>query len=135
MNYTEKLKSPKWQKKRLEVLQRDDFKCCLCNDTETELHVHHLKYTNEPYDAPLYDLQTLCKHCHYYVTFYLKDECEFYNEDINNFKIIKSVNSLIISFEFSISIYLIRINEIEKFGTFFKDSKVIDILYNLKYNL
>lgn len=64
MNYSEKLKHPKWQRKRLEVLQRDNFKCCLCNDDETELHVHHLKYTKEPYDAPLEDLQTLCKLCH-----------------------------------------------------------------------
>ena len=69
MNYSEKLKSPKWQKKRLEVLNRDNFKCCSCGDEETELHVHHLKYTGEPYDAPLEDLQTLCKHCHWYFTF------------------------------------------------------------------
>ncbi len=135
MNYSEKLKSPKWQKKRLEVLQRDDFKCCNCNDEETELHVHHLKYTKEPYDAPLNDLQTLCKHCHYYVTFFLKDECEFYNLDINNFKIIKTNTSFIVAFETTISIYLIKNNQIEKFGSFYRNSNVIDILYNLKYNL
>lgn len=65
MNYSEKLKSPKWQKKRLEVLQRDNFKCCLCGDEETELHVHHLKYTGpNPENAPNEDLETLCKDCH-----------------------------------------------------------------------
>jgi HNH endonuclease len=64
MNYSEKLKSPQWQKKRLEILQRDNFTCQLCSDTETELQVHHLKYTGEPQDAPNEDLQTLCKHCH-----------------------------------------------------------------------
>lgn len=64
MTYSDKLKSPKWQKKRLEVLNRDNFKCCLCSDEETELHIHHLKYTKEPWDAPISDLQTLCRDCH-----------------------------------------------------------------------
>lgn len=64
MSYKEKLKSPKWQKKRLEILQRDDFKCVYCNDDKTELQIHHLKYTKEPWDAPNEDLITLCKHCH-----------------------------------------------------------------------
>lgn len=62
--YSNKLKHPKWQKKRLQVLQRDNFACVKCKDTETELHVNHLKYTGEPYDAPLSDLETLCKYCH-----------------------------------------------------------------------
>ena len=64
MEYSEKLKHPKWQKKRLEILQRDNFTCVLCGDTETELQVNHLKYTGEPYEAPNEDLETLCKHCH-----------------------------------------------------------------------
>lgn len=66
--YSDKLRHPKWQRKRLEALQRDDFTCQLCSDTETELQVHHLKYQGEPHDAPLESLQTLCKHCHHTVT-------------------------------------------------------------------
>jgi hypothetical protein len=62
--YSEKLRNPKWQRKRLEILQRDDFTCKLCGDKETELHVNHLKYTGEPQDAPNEDLETLCKVCH-----------------------------------------------------------------------
>lgn len=62
--YSEKLRSPKWQKKRLEILKRDKFKCTMCADSETELQVHHLKYTGEPWDAPNENLTTLCKHCH-----------------------------------------------------------------------
>jgi hypothetical protein len=72
MKYSEKLKHPKWQKKRLEILSRDNFSCQLCSDSETELHVHHLNYTKEPQDAPNEDLQTLCKTCHSLVE-YLKD--------------------------------------------------------------
>ncbi len=62
--YSEKLKDPRWQKRRLEILQRDSFTCRLCTDTETELHINHKKYTGEPWDAPSRDLETLCKHCH-----------------------------------------------------------------------
>lgn len=64
MKYQDKLRSPKWQKKRLEILQRDNFTCQLCGDEKTELHVHHIKYTGEPCEAPDEDLQTLCKTCH-----------------------------------------------------------------------
>lgn len=64
MSYSQKLKSPKWQRKRLEILQRDDFTCQMCSDTENQLHIHHKNYTGEPYDAPEGDLITLCLHCH-----------------------------------------------------------------------
>lgn len=64
MTYSNKLKSPKWQKKRLDILNRDSFTCQMCGDTETELHVHHNKYIGEPYNTPDEFLQTFCKHCH-----------------------------------------------------------------------
>lgn len=64
MEYSEKLKDPRWQKRRLEIMERDLFACQLCTDTETELQIHHKKYTGEPWDAPNEDLVTLCAHCH-----------------------------------------------------------------------
>lgn len=64
MKYSDKLKSPQWQKRRLEILQRDNFTCQICTDIETELHVHHKKYTGEPYEAPDEDLVTLCSVCY-----------------------------------------------------------------------
>lgn len=64
MNYGEKLKDPRWQKRRLEILQRDSFCCTRCNDKETELQVHHDKYSGEPWDVNPEFLRTLCKHCH-----------------------------------------------------------------------
>lgn len=65
MTYSEKLKHPKWQKKRLEILQRDNFTCRHCGDTETTLHVHHEKYTGKnPWDADNDDLITICLDCH-----------------------------------------------------------------------
>lgn len=64
MTYTEKLQDPRWQKKRLEVFERDNFTCKLCEDKATTLNVHHSKYFKEPWDAELSDLKTLCKTCH-----------------------------------------------------------------------
>ena len=65
--YSEKLRDPKWQKKRLEVLQRDEFCCQLCLDTTTELQVHHLSYekNKEPWEYDNSNFETYCKHCHY----------------------------------------------------------------------
>ena len=65
--YSEKLKDPRWQKKRLQILNRDQFKCRFCSDDKTELHVHHLKYKCNPWDAHDEDLVTLCEKCHYVV--------------------------------------------------------------------
>jgi hypothetical protein len=66
MTYAEKLKDPRWQKKRLEVMQRDDFKCKLCNDKSNTLHVHHksYQYGKEPWDYELDNFDTLCVPCH-----------------------------------------------------------------------
>lgn len=64
--YSTLLKDPRWQKKRLEVLQRDDFVCQECFDSESTLHVHHKYYRKgqAPWDYPLRALITLCESCH-----------------------------------------------------------------------
>ena len=67
MNYAEKLKSPNWQKKRLEIMQRDGFRCKRCGNNDKQLHVHHIIYCNDfkdPWDYPDYLLITLCMDCH-----------------------------------------------------------------------
>lgn len=67
MTYAEKLQDPRWQKKRLEILERDKFKCQLCLDTNTTLHIHHKKYNGSPWESPNEDLITYCKHCHLFI--------------------------------------------------------------------
>jgi hypothetical protein len=64
--YSEKIKNPKWQKKRLEVLNKANFTCELCHDTEETLQVHHLQYLNgkEPWEYPLDNFKCLCATCH-----------------------------------------------------------------------
>lgn len=66
MTYAEKLKDPRWQKKRLEILERDDFSCRSCGSDAKELHVHHLIYLKgkEPWEYKNEHLVTLCKKCH-----------------------------------------------------------------------
>ncbi len=71
MTYSEKLLDPRWQKKRLEILQRDNFTCQItgCFETTKTLHVHHLDYldseTSEgPWDYPDNYLITVCEDCH-----------------------------------------------------------------------
>lgn len=67
MIYAEKLKDPRWQKKRLEILSRDEFTCQLCNDKDSTLHVHHNEYGLNPWDIENDKLITYCEHCHRFV--------------------------------------------------------------------
>jgi hypothetical protein len=64
--YSEKLKDPRWQKKRLEILQRDNWACQSCFDNESTLHVHHRRYIPniQPWEYPNELLITLCVSCH-----------------------------------------------------------------------
>jgi 5-methylcytosine-specific restriction endonuclease McrA len=65
MTYTEKLRSPQWQKKRLQILERDNWQCCSCGDSQSNLQVHHLLYARrDPWDYPDDVYQTLCENCH-----------------------------------------------------------------------
>jgi hypothetical protein len=64
--YYEKLKDPRWQKKRLEIFERDQFACRSCHCDFEMLAVHHVKYlpNTEPWDYPDSLLITLCEGCH-----------------------------------------------------------------------
>lgn len=64
--YSQKLKDPRWQKKRLEIMQRDDWTCQRCYWTEDTLVVHHKTYLKgkNPWEYPDSLLITLCEDCH-----------------------------------------------------------------------
>lgn len=62
--YSGKLKDPRWQKKRLEILNRDDFTCWHCGSLKKTLHVHHYAYVGDPWEADNELLITLCEDCH-----------------------------------------------------------------------
>jgi hypothetical protein len=96
MTYAEQLKSPKWQKKRLEILERDNFTCTSCGDKEKQLHVHHGAYLSKlkvwDYDHSM--LHTLCYDCHLEVEDYIYEmnECiGSMRQNLNNFDIVTMV--------------------------------------------
>lgn len=65
-SYADKLKDPRWQKKRLEILEKANWTCAECGDTGTTLHVHHLAYCKgaEPWEYPDSLYRCLCEECH-----------------------------------------------------------------------
>jgi hypothetical protein len=68
--YSEKLKSPLWQMKRLEIFQRDNWTCVSCSrhcpTLLLTMHVHHIKYLPnlEPWEYDNSFLATYCELCH-----------------------------------------------------------------------
>lgn len=66
MTYSDMLKDPIWQRRRLEILNRDNFTCQKCGNEKETLHIHHRHYINgrKPWDYPDTLLVTLCYKCH-----------------------------------------------------------------------
>ena len=64
--YSEKLKDPRWQQKRLEVFQMESFQCRNCQSKTRTLHVHHHNYEKgkDPWDYDLSNFVSLCEVCH-----------------------------------------------------------------------
>lgn len=65
-SYWEKLQDPRWQKRKTEILEREDFICERCGDTEETLHIHHSFYPpdTDPWDVADWHLHCYCKRCH-----------------------------------------------------------------------
>jgi hypothetical protein len=108
LTYSELLRKPSWQKKRLEIMSRDNWTCNLCGDTETCLNVHHKEYkkNTNPWDYEDSNFVTLCEPCHNEIT-YQKDNI---NKSLEGVKVSKSSKNsdtgcflLIIKFGDSIS--------------------------------
>jgi hypothetical protein len=66
MTYSEKLKDPRWQRRRLEVLEAAQWKCERCDAGDKTLHVHHNFYRSktEPWEYPHHAFAALCEECH-----------------------------------------------------------------------
>lgn len=96
MEYSEKLKDPRWQKKRLEVFNRDAWTCQKCYDDRGTLHAHHLNYRKgaDPWDYDNEDLLTLCEECHQEEKD-LKRSCNILSVEIRRkFKIGRNIEEL-----------------------------------------
>jgi len=90
--YVDKLRDPRWQKKRLEILQRDNWTCVACGDKDSTLHIHHRWYERgaEPWDVVDEALVTLCETCH---------EQETANRPSDEAELLKSIKRRYFSFE------------------------------------
>jgi len=65
MTYSDRLKDPRWQRKRLQIFDRDNWRCLECTAESKQLQVHHIVYLNrDPWDYPDYLFQTFCEPCH-----------------------------------------------------------------------
>lgn len=73
--YMKLYKHPKWQMKRLEVLNYYGTECSSCGDTEKTLHVHHRRYERgkKPWEYEIDNFNVLCETCH---EFYHRDKRE-----------------------------------------------------------
>lgn len=65
-NYSELLRDPRWQKKRLEIFELDGWRCRRCESKKDTLHVHHLYYIKGkmPWEYDNSALVTYCEECH-----------------------------------------------------------------------
>jgi hypothetical protein len=66
MSYSDLLKDPRWQRKRLEVLEAAGWACERCDRDDLEMHVHHPRYVRGrmPWEYEIDELEALCKPCH-----------------------------------------------------------------------
>lgn len=65
-SYGDKLRDPRWQRKRLEVMNEANFVCADCGDNSSTLHVHHKFYVKgrDPWEYETRELICLCEPCH-----------------------------------------------------------------------
>lgn len=64
-HYSDYLKSPEWEEKRLLVLKRDKYLCQCCLDSyATQVHHKSYEFVDLKGSEPAFDLVAICKPCH-----------------------------------------------------------------------
>jgi hypothetical protein len=74
-SFYDKLKDPKWQEKRLRIMERSGFSCEWCGGKDYTLHIHHGYYTRgfDPWEYGDDTLYCLCENCHGIAQGYKRD--------------------------------------------------------------
>jgi len=67
--YSDKLKHPKWQRKRLEILTLANWRCEFCGAEDRTLNIHHIKYRGyiDPWKYENDEMIVLCDSHHWVV--------------------------------------------------------------------
>jgi 5-methylcytosine-specific restriction endonuclease McrA len=93
MTYSEKLRDPRWQRKRLQILERDGFRCLLCNYDKEQLQIHHKRYFRgqEPWEYDDQYLESLCATCHFIKTYYKREPFLIIKTDWNTTKYTRTI--------------------------------------------
>jgi len=104
MNYSQKLNDPRWQKKRLEIMQRDQWKCTMCKDEGQTLHIHHINYStgSEPWECGDEDVATLCRKCHREIECsirLLRNAVVKFRSGIDSFRMSLAISAVLSSFQ------------------------------------
>jgi hypothetical protein len=68
-SYRSQYLDPRWQKKRLKVMESTGFKCESCQSETNTLNVHHKQYipNRDVWDYENEQLAVLCQSCHEYM--------------------------------------------------------------------
>jgi hypothetical protein len=102
--FFDQYKDPRWQKKRLEIMERDNFQCFSCGNTEKTLNVHHtVVYRKEtkPWEYKNREFITLCEGCHKEITL-ITNECKTFvmkncitvDHSMDYHRVLKELNAL-----------------------------------------
>lgn len=123
--YKELLKDGRWQRKRLEIMQRDGFICRECGTT-SDLNVHHTRYIKgrKPWEYDDDDLVTLCGSCHKRTHDNIKDKERAIEEYIERMNRLESMKNLLLYYE-----------DIEGFGGVITSYHVWNIFGEKYYNV
>lgn len=103
-SYSEKLRHPLWQKKRLEILSRDNWTCQHCRKKDITLNVHHNSYAwgVDPWDYDDSNFVTLCENCHDYENKTLKQAKKILKHEID-FSSFTSISIQCLAHSFSLA--------------------------------
>jgi hypothetical protein len=65
-DFWQKYRDPRWQEKRLRIMDRSGFECERCGSKDDTLNVHHKFYKKgaSPWEYEDHELQCLCERCH-----------------------------------------------------------------------
>lgn len=87
MEWKDQYKHPLWQKKRLEALEYFGFECSDCGSSDSQLHVHHVRYKKgaKIWDYAVTELAVLCDVCH--------EDAHKAKDEINDFCLMNGAGS------------------------------------------